>query len=144
MEFDPEFGMVERGTAGHRASAQVVDVAREFRWLDQLKRVNISFFHPNGTEIGGQEQRHKDMYGMYKSYALQSRADGLHEKARRCIRLALAHKLALLTPFFAEQRADAIRRAERAQRPPSVARLVAMRRSLTTRWRNTGASHAHH
>ena len=144
MQFDPRFGLVERGAAGHRASAEVVDVAREVGWLDRLKRDNISFFHPNGTEIGGQEQRHKDMHGMYRSYAMQSRADGLSEKARRCIRLALAHKLALFTPFFAEQRADAIRRAERAQRPPSVARLAAMRRSLTTRWRNTGASHANH
>lgn len=36
MEFDPEYGMVERGTAGHRASAQVVDVAAEIAALDRI------------------------------------------------------------------------------------------------------------
>jgi hypothetical protein len=144
MEFDPQHGLVERGTAGHRASAEVADVAAEVAFLKHLKCDNISFFHPNGTDIDGQVQRHKDMHDMYRSYAIQSKAEGLHEKARRCIRLALAHKLALFTPFFAEQRAEAFRRAERAARPMSPERFVAMRRSITRRWRNTGAAHANH
>ena len=36
MEFDPEFGLVERGTAGHRASAQVVDLDAEIAALDRI------------------------------------------------------------------------------------------------------------
>lgn len=37
MEFDPEYGMVERGTEGHRASAQVVDLDAEIAALDRVK-----------------------------------------------------------------------------------------------------------
>ena len=36
MEFDPKLGLVERGTAGHRASAEVVDVETEVDALDRI------------------------------------------------------------------------------------------------------------
>lgn len=36
MEFDPQHGPVERGTAGYRASAEVADVAAEVAALDRI------------------------------------------------------------------------------------------------------------
>jgi hypothetical protein len=35
-EFDPQHGPAERGTAGHRASAEVADVAAEVAALDRI------------------------------------------------------------------------------------------------------------
>jgi hypothetical protein len=36
MEFDPKFGLVERGTAGHRASAEVANVDAEIRAMHRI------------------------------------------------------------------------------------------------------------
>lgn len=47
MEFDPRFGLVERGTAGHRASAEVVDVDAE---VDALDRIHASLPYEDAVD----------------------------------------------------------------------------------------------
>lgn len=50
MEFDPKFGLVERGTAGHRASAEVVDVDAEVDALDRIGPRELYMTHLRGED----------------------------------------------------------------------------------------------
>lgn len=114
MDFDERFGWVERGTKGHRASAQVMDLEREIATLDRIfARYDDMSLDTNPSRViyqpslAQQEAWHTGQRSMYEGYRASRIASGEIDKARRCAFLALAHKLATMTPFF-----DAVRRSD--------------------------------
>lgn len=50
MEFDLKFGLVERGTTGHRASAEVADVDAEVDALDRIGPRELYMTHLRGED----------------------------------------------------------------------------------------------
>ncbi len=75
MTFDEQHGWVERGTAGHRASAEVADVAAEVAALDRTKARPVMALGwatrqlPFGV-TPGEMLRYKRAYGVHATGAV--------------------------------------------------------------------------
>ena len=108
MEFDPQHGPVERGTAGHRASAEVADVAAEVAALEGFALMT-RLQGESGAPHPSCQERHDDHIWLMGGLPL--RADKRFH-AGHAVRL----KLAMLTPYVTMMRATAAHREAQQQR----------------------------
>ena len=150
MEFDKEFGLAERGTAGHRASADVASVAMEIEVLSCWESCARYEHHP--LPSGAQRERRaaalRDLIGVLDFTTENARdnardelrgVDGysaaalrrVRRRAQDAARHAVYAKLARLAPYV-----EVLLKGE-AQRQRRVADYAAR---VSTR----EASHANH
>lgn len=121
MEFDPEYGLVERGTAGHRASAQVVDVAAEIAALRELaaQSYHDGYWWPEmpramrARRLEELNQHHVDQRDGLRDALRQLLRTAHHHSTRLAARGHVTHKLAILAPYIAILRAGDEKRATR-------------------------------
>ncbi len=143
MEFDLQYGWVERGTRGVHGGAVVQDVAREVAWLEYLADdVDFYSWHVPGREVQVEEivaQRLEEAdtdRNMARGFMSNARAG-----ARTYSRAAVELRLSTMTPYIATLRASEAHIERQSQRPPDPQRAM-----LTTprRTPRQGASHANH
>ena len=105
MQYEERFGLVDWGTPGVHGGAVVRDVAADIEAMRRMGDYDVSYA-PGTARIAyqplldRQEAWHARQRVMYEGYWASRVASGEISKARRCAFLALAHKLAAMTPHF--------------------------------------------
>ena len=108
MEFDPQHGPVERGTAGHRASAEVADVAAEVAALEDFALMTRLHMEYDVLAASCQERHDHHLW-------LLARTEAKGDKRFHAFH-AVRLKLAMLTPYVTMMRATAAHREAQQQR----------------------------
>ena len=125
MEFDEQHGLVERGTAGHRASAEVADVAAEVAALEGFALKTRLHVEHDVLDASCQGMHDGHLWLLAR---MKTKVDKQFHAGH-----AVRVKLAMLTPYVTMMRATAAHREAQQQRRAVWARISAYE-----------ASHANH